>query len=274
MAALVKHYFLALTLLSVFFSADLWAADLRSEDKFDDWWLTEKACKRPPSSPVTYPWQHVITANIGPGFNHNNGKTQSIAFYPNLQNLYQADSSSNALLYGELFLGMGKQLTDRLFSEFGLNLAGGTDANLKGNIVSNQAVKSQAYTYQYSVNEARVALAGRLLMDLRFQELMPYLGLDLGVGFNTAHGYETSPSSYPGVVRADFSKNTRTAFTYAVGVGLRKKINDYCMSSIGYEFADWGSATLSPAPGQMSSHGLSISHLYVNSLLFGITWLL
>jgi hypothetical protein len=179
--------------------------------------------------------------------------------------------SSNTLLYGELFLGMQKQLTPRFISQFGFSIAGSTDAKLSGDIWDDANPDFNDYTYSYSVNEARVTATGKMLVDINYYDLLPYVSLDLGVGFNTAHGYTNTPDTYQIVATPNFGKNTKTVFTYALGFGVHKKINDYWQTGIGYEFADWGSSQLAAAPGQTLNEGLMLSHLYINSLLLSIT---
>ncbi len=45
-------------------------------------------------------------------------------------------------------------------------------------------------------------------------------------------------------------------------------------AGVGYEFADWGKNQLGRAPGQTLNTGLSMSHYYINSILFNITYTL
>jgi opacity protein-like surface antigen len=71
----------------------------------------------------------------------------------------------------------------------------------------------------------------------------------------------------------NFVSNTTTTFTYTLGVGLERHLNQHWQAGIGYEFADWGNSQLIRASGQTLNNGLSFSHLYTNGLLFNLTYL-
>ncbi len=262
---------LVVPLLGVIFFGSVWAGAMGPDIKMDDWWLSEDACPVSKILSTSYPWEHVMTASIGPAYNHDNGKSQTFYLRSDVKKTFEATPSSNVLLYGELFLGMQKQLTSLFISQFGLSIAGSTDANLSGDIWESADPDFNNHTYSYSVNEARVTLTGKMFADINYYDLLPYASLDLGVGFNTAHGFTISPSIYKGVLPPNFGKNTETVFTYALGFGIQKKINDYWRTGIGYEFADWGSTLLAPAPGQTLNKGLMLSHIYISSLLLSIT---
>jgi len=60
----------------------------------------------------------------------------------------------------------------------------------------------------------------------------------------------------------NFASNTTTAFTYTLGVGVERHLNQHWQVGMGYEFADWGHSKLDRAAGQTMGTGLSINHLY------------
>ena len=74
------------------------------------------------------------------------------------------------------------------------------------------------------------------------------------------------------VVMPDFASNTTTAFTYTVGAGIQRLLNQHWQAGIGYEFADWGRSQLNRASGQTLNNGLSLSHVYTNGFLFNLTY--
>ena len=70
----------------------------------------------------------------------------------------------------------------------------------------------------------------------------------------------------------NFTSNTTTAFTYTLGAGVQRHLNQHLQAGVGYEFADWGRSQLSRASGQTLNTGLSLSHLYTNGFLFNLTY--
>jgi len=74
------------------------------------------------------------------------------------------------------------------------------------------------------------------------------------------------------VVMSNFASNTTTAFTYTLGAGVQRHLNQHWQAGIGYEFSDWGRRQLNRASGQTLNSGLSLPHLYTNGLLFNLTY--
>lgn len=72
----------------------------------------------------------------------------------------------------------------------------------------------------------------------------------------------------------NFSSHTHTTFTYTLGVGVQKVLNQNWQVGVGYEFADWEKNQLSRAEGQTLNSGLTQNHLYTNGVLLNITYLL
>ncbi|HHS9463875.1 TPA: outer membrane protein, partial [Legionella anisa] len=70
----------------------------------------------------------------------------------------------------------------------------------------------------------------------------------------------------------DFADHTKTAFTYTLGAGVQKALNDHWQIGAGYEFADWGKSELGRAFGQTMNSGLALNHLYTNGVLFNLTY--
>jgi hypothetical protein len=59
----------------------------------------------------------------------------------------------------------------------------------------------------------------------------------------------------------------------AWGLFLREKpLNDHWTIGMGYEFTDWGKSQLGAASGQTSGEGLILNHVYVNQLLFSLSF--
>lgn len=166
---------------------------------------------------------------------------------------------------------LGTPLSKQLEGQVGLAFVATGNATLSGNIWDDADPAFNNYTYQYKVSHMAVALKGKLLghWDL---PIIPWISASLGVGFNKAYGFSNTPTIYEAVPSPNFTNNTTTAFTYAIGIGVERQLNPHWQIGAGYEFSDWGRSQLGPASGASSNQGLSLSHLYTNSLLFNLTY--
>lgn len=212
----------------------------------------------------------VATLSLGPVW-ENTGNTQTFYLAPNIEKTYAANHASHALVDGEIFLGIQKPIREKLDGQIGLAVATTGNASLSGNIWDDAQSQFNNYTYDYQVRHTHVAIKGKLLAD-RGYVVTPWVSGSLGVGFNQAHDFSNTPTISEAVVMSNFASNTTTAFTYTLGVGVQRHLNQHWQAGIGYEFADWGKSQLSRASGQTLNSGLSLSHLYTNGLLFNLTY--
>lgn len=212
----------------------------------------------------------VATLSVGPVW-ESTGNTQTFYLAPNIEKTYSANHASHALVDGEIFLGIQKPIREKLDGQIGLAVATTGNASLSGNIWDDAQAQFNNYTYNYQVRHTHVALKGKLLADRGYM-VTPWVSGSLGVGFNQAHDYSNTPLISQAVVMPNFVSNTTTAFTYTLGVGGARHMNQHWQAGIGYEFADWGKSQLSRASGQTLNNGLSLSHLYTNGFLFNLTY--
>ena len=218
------------------------------------------------------PLQQVITFSIGPAWS-NNGKTQTLILQPDLEKTYSATFHSNILPYGELFFGFQKRLNSILYNQLGLEIAGGGEAKLRGDIWEDADPDFNNYRYTYAISELRVMARTKFLIDINYYGTMPYLTAGVGVGLNKSSGFAITPKIEEEVAPPPFNASTKTVVTYAFGVGLQESISDNWKASIGYEFANWGTSQLSKADGQTMGSGLIINNVYINSVLISLTYI-
>ncbi len=218
----------------------------------------------------TFKSSGVATLSLGPVW-ENAGNTQTFYLAPNIEKTYAANHTSHALVDGEIFLGIQKSLSEKLDGQIGLAVATTGNASLSGNIWDDATFQFNNYTYKYKVKHTHVAIKGKLLAD-RGYVVIPWVSGSLGVGFNQSHDFSNTPTISEAVVMPNFASNTTTTFTYTLGVGVERHLNQHWQVGMGYEFADWGKSQLSRAAGQTMGTGLSINHLYTNGLLFNLTW--
>ncbi|HHR1366092.1 TPA: outer membrane protein [Legionella pneumophila] len=216
-------------------------------------------------------WNWVGTFSAGPVW-ESAGRTQTFYLTPDIEKTYVANQSSSALFDGEVFLGAQKALTQTLQGQLGLAVGFTSNANLTGVIWDDADPLFDNFTYNYKIQHTHVAVKGKLLADAGFW-LIPWVSGGLGVGFNDAHGFHSTPLIFEALPTPDFSSHTQTTFTYTVGAGVQKALNAHWQVGAGYEFADWGKSSLGRAPEQTQNSGLALNHLYTNGVLFNLTYI-
>lgn len=216
-------------------------------------------------------WTWVGSFSAGPVWERA-GNTQTFYLTPDIEKTYVAHKSSNALFDGEVFLGAQKTLTQTLQGQLGLAVGFTSNAGLGGVIWDDADPLFDNFTYNYKIQHTHVAVKGKLLADAGFW-LIPWVSGSLGIGFNDAHGFHSTPTIFEALPTPDFSSHTQTALTYAVGAGVQKALNTHWQVGVGYEFADWGKSRLGRAPEQTQNSGLALNHLYTNGVLFNLTYI-
>lgn len=220
-------------------------------------------------APKDWAWVGVISA--GPVW-EDAGQTQTFYLTPDIIKTYAVSNVTHALADGEIFIGIQKNLPKMLQGQLGLTVAVTSNAKLSGNIWDDADSTFNNYSYSYQVQHTHIAIKGKLLAD-RGYVVTPWVSGSLGVGFNNAHDFQNTPLISEAVTMPNFESNTQTSFTYTLGAGMQKVLNQHWQVGVGYEFADWGQSQLSRASGQTLSSGLSLNHLYTNGVLFNLTYL-
>ena len=216
-------------------------------------------------------WPFVGTLSVGPVW-QSNGNTQTFYLAPDVRKTYAADSSSNAMADGEIFLGLQKDLPHQLQGQLGFAVALAGNAKLSGNVWDDADPQFNNYVYNYKVNHVHVAVKSKVLAD-QGSWLTPWISGSLGVGFNRAYSFSNTPTIFEAIPNKNFVSNTETAFTYTLAAGVQRVLNKHWQVGIGYEFSDWGQSQLGRASGQTLGQGLFLNHLYTNGLLINLTYL-
>ncbi|MFC3909540.1 outer membrane protein [Legionella dresdenensis] len=202
----------------------------------------------------------------------SNGETQTFYLTPTIEKTYVAAKKTKTLATGELFLGLQKPLPYQLQGQFGLAFAATTNARLNGIIWDDTEPQFDNHSYQYSVNARRIAVKGKLLADRNYF-LTPWISGSVGVGLNRSHGYTNTPLIPEALVNPNFSNHTKSSFSYSLGIGLQKNLNEHWQVGAGYEFVNWGKSELGRAYDQTLNTGLSQNHFYTNGLMFNVTYI-
>lgn len=214
-------------------------------------------------------WRPVATLSSGPAWSAP-GKTQTIYLQPELPETFAANSMTEVFGAGDVFLGLQHHLVHHLQAQFGVTVAGTTAIPLKGDIWQGADPDFNNLSYDYKINHAHVAVKAKFLTDIS-SWIQPYVSGSLGVAFNHAYQYSSTPKLFEVLPEPPFKQQTVTAFTYTLGVGLQRSLNDHWSISVGYEFADWGKTSLAAATGQLSNNGLNLNHVYTHGLQFSIS---
>lgn len=212
----------------------------------------------------------VGTFSIGPAWT-NPGSQQTLQLNSEIEKNYTAYKPNNTLAVGEVFLGIKKDLPYNLFTHLGLAATLTSQVGLSGQIWDDADPTFNNYVYGYHVQHGHVALKAKVFKDLEYS-ILPWLSGSVGVGFNRANNFHNTPMIFEAVTQNNFTNHTQTTFTYTVGAGLQKIINQNWQAGVGYEFADWGQSHLNKASGQAIGNGLSLNHLYTNGLMFNIAY--
>lgn len=215
-------------------------------------------------------WTWVAAVSAGPVWEQA-GQTQTILLAPEIEKTYAARKSTDTLFDGEFFIGLQKTFPQQLQGQLGLAVAATSNAGLSGEIWDDADPIFNNYTYSYKIQHTHLAVKGKLLAD-RGYWLIPWISGSVGVAFNRAHSFNNVPTIFEAVVNNNFTSHTKTAFTYTVGAGVQKALNEHWQVGAGYEFADWGKSQLGRAAGQILNSGLALNHLYTNGLLFNVTY--
>lgn len=215
-------------------------------------------------------WSWVSTLSVGPVWGQG-GKTQSFYLTPEIEKTYVANQSTNTLANGELFIGMQKKLSTTIQTQLGLAVVATSDASLSGLIWDDEIPQFANHSYRYKIQHSHVAVKSKMLMDKGYW-ITPWISGSLGVGFNAAHAFQNTPLIYEAIVNPNFASHTQVAFTYTVGAGLQKVLNQHWQVGVAYEFADWGQSRLGPAAEQTLNNGLELNHLYTDGILFNLTY--
>jgi opacity protein-like surface antigen len=216
-------------------------------------------------------WTWVGTLSAGPVW-QGSGNTQTLYLTQDIEKTYTADKSTNTLFDGEVFLGLQKALSQTFYAQLGLAVAATSNAALSGAIWDDASPEFNNFTYNYKIQHTHVAGKGKILADAGYW-FIPWVSASLGVGFNDAHGFQSTPTIFEALPTPDFTSHTQTAFTYTLGAGVQKALNAHWQVGVGYEFADWGKSSLGSAAEQTQGSGPALNHLYTNGLMFNLTYL-
>ncbi len=216
------------------------------------------------------PYARVFSLSVGPSWSNIN-RSQSFYLEPDVFKSYIARQHTSTFVTGEIFGGIQRVISPNLLGQIGAEIAATTPKHLSGDIWEDGDPDFDNYIYHYRIQHTRVALKGKLV-STAFPIVQPYIGASVGVGINNASEFNIEPKIIEEVPAPPFSSRTRASFAYTLNAGLQRAVDANWSTGVGYEFADWGRAGLGRAPGQTLNSGLSVSHIYVHSLMLSLIY--
>lgn len=232
--------------------------------------ITSTAALAGTMGPVADTWSRVMTLSGGPAWS-TSGNSQTFFLQPDIEKTYAATRDIRAIAMGEFFVGLQHSVSPNFLGQVGIAVAATSSTRLQGDIWDDADPNLNNFYYSYKIRHTHLALKGKLLADAG-QWIQPYITGSLGAGFNRASDFSMTPKIFEAIPTPAFRDNTTMAFTYTLGIGLQKSLNDNWQFGVGYEFADWGKSKLSRAPGQTVNSGLHLNHLYTNELQFSLSY--
>jgi opacity protein-like surface antigen len=204
----------------------------------------------------------------------NPGTTQNLYLDYDYNNAYRPNSNQQPIGFAEVYLALQKNINTNVANQFGVAFSGSWMAKVNGQVWQYNDPLFYNYDYTYNLRQLRLALRDKIIYEQGIfdQKMMPYITGSVGLGFNQSYTYSETPLSSSIIANPAFSNKSLNAFTYSVGAGLQTCPWNHFVFGVGYEFMDWGRSALGAASGQVLNVAPSMSHLYMNTLLFSITF--
>ena len=219
---------------------------------------------------MNYDFAIVNTFSVGPGW-YKSKEAITLNLEPEFYNNYVSYTNTKNIATGEWFLG----IETKKLAQIGLLLQTTSNANINGIVWELNDPSFDNFNYKYKLTHTSVGIKGKVFaknLEANYK-ILPYVSASLGVGFNRSSNFTLTPLIYSAVTAPSFQNHTQTSFTYTIGAGLEKILTNNWRLGVGYEFTDFGKSSLDPAPGQISNNSLSLNHLYINQLIFNLSYL-
>lgn len=214
-----------------------------------------------------------LFVTYSPGWIWNQpGSQQSIQVDPTYSKTFTDGSRTQGLFSNELFVGFTQPLPLDLRGELGLSFVRTDSTQASGVVWEYDDPTFDNYTYSYSTTHTRLALKGKAVADPVIGGFAPYFSLAVGVAFNRAHDFGSTPTISQAATVPGFPDRTQIALSYTVGAGLEHAYDKNWRFGLGLEFSDWGKTQLGPVAGQPTDRGPKIDHIYSRGLVANVTY--
>ena len=189
-------------------------------------------------------------------------------------------SNSSPFLIG---LGMGaeKQLSNSNFrARAGLEYITIWPTQINGlHSVGDEPQTYTLYNTHYQMQTQQTLLTARVSKALQ-QDYHLYLMAGLGLSFNRLSQYRTSTvDSGSFNLTPSFANHTQSSFSYSLGAGIEREIEEHIRLGLGYRFSDLGKASFGLGQVMMNTYAAPVpftlvsSHAYSNQLLVQLSYI-
>jgi opacity protein-like surface antigen len=216
-------------------------------------------------------YPHLFAVAVGPVFSSDVGESQNFPIInPDTDSFYNYSKNNQIRTAAqfELFVGDVWALNYPWKLAGGVNYSQTTNFSTHGTLTQGADEQSQdQYTYKYIVKSRQLEAKGKISYNYP-GPVFPYVSLGLGAAFNTANNFQTSAPEFQATTR-NFASNTKTSFTYTLGVGAEFEVAPHMQLGFGYEFSNNGFVSFgdSSITGIPVIGTLSQSHLYTHTVM-------
>ncbi|MCX7114602.1 MAG: outer membrane beta-barrel protein [Gammaproteobacteria bacterium] len=223
-------------------------------------------------------WRAVVGAGGGPVIPSNVGQSHNFPVTePGASQFFDYVNQSSSQTQGmfEVFLGGEHQLPSGWIVQPGISYSQAGSYEAKGLLTQGLDLPSaNQFGYNYWIT-TRQLMAQAKLMHACHERFYPYFLLGLGGSFNAVSNYQTTvPDAL--ISTRQYANNTSGSFSYRVGAGVDVDVYSHTRVGVAYRFSDPAAVNLGQATiGGVNVPGtLSQSHLYVNEVMFQLTYLM
>ncbi|MBV8803090.1 MAG: outer membrane beta-barrel protein [Gammaproteobacteria bacterium] len=224
------------------------------------------------------PQTHLVVSAIGGYANMNTGDSQTYTGTDQQMFVYNnPNNGGNQAVLGA-FLGSEWHLPNPdYFTQIGLGYNNFGSTTVSGSQLTGiEPATSTLYQYQYKMKSQQLLVINKWYMT--FHQFHPFVLAGIGAAFNHSYAFNISTLETGSInTTATYDSDTRTSFTYGVGLGCDVDLKQNLRFGLSYQFTDLGKSTFENGQVNVNTYhaavpfALNNSHAYVNQVLATIS---
>lgn len=203
----------------------------------------------------------------------NPGDPQTLYLIPSTPEHYTSENYRQESWGVSLFLGLERDLTQKISYQIGLIEQINSSVGIRGNVWDFGSPEYNNFIYTYRVQFSELMAGGKLLGNFQYG-IHPYIEAELGVAVNNAHSFTLIPLEENVPKGNIFTNRVNTSFTYGGGFGIDKDLYDNFRMGLGLNFANWGKTALGKSGSQATNQTLKINNLYNQQIRLKLTYII
>lgn len=212
---------------------------------------------------------------FSPGIGYEKyGASQTVLLLTSPQessNQYVENSDTQDTFVAHLFFGKNIYTKGYLTARAGLTLGFVDDVRVSG--VVNEFALPEFNNLDYQFNIKTFSAMATTYLSFSFSELwQPYFNGGIGVSSNHAYGYKETPRIFGAFPMEPYENDTTYNFAYSLGLGLMCVVSKQFALGLGYQFSDFGKASLGVSPAQETTQTLHANPVQLQQLLLNVSW--